>query len=174
MSDKIYNVLFLCTGNSARSIMAEALTDHWGRGRFKGYSAGSFPKPAPHPYALELISKLGLPTESLHSKSWDVFGEPGAPKMDFVFTVCDQAASEPCPVWPGHPMTAHWGVPDPAAVQGSEREKRDAFRRAFRELEGRIKLFASLPIASLDRLKLKEAVDEIGRSTVARAVGQVS
>jgi len=174
MSDKVYNVLFLCTGNSARSIMAEALTDHWGRGRFKGYSAGSFPKPVPHPYALELISKLGLPTEPLHSKSWDVFGEPGAPKMDFVFTVCDQAASEPCPVWPGHPMTAHWGVPDPAAVQGSEREKRDAFRRAFRELEGRIKLFVSLPIASLDRLKLKEAVDEIGRSTLARAVGQVS
>lgn len=172
MTDKIYNVLFLCTGNSARSIMAEALIEHWGRGKFAGFSAGSFPKPTPHPYALELIAKLGMPTENLYSKSWDVFGEPGAPQMDFVFTVCDQAANEPCPAWPGQPMTAHWGLADPAAVQGTEIEKRDAFRRALRELESRIKLFVNLPIASLDRLALKKKVDEIGRSILVRPIVQ--
>jgi arsenate reductase len=172
VSGNVYNVLFLCTGNSARSILAEALIDHWGRGRFKGFSAGSFPKPAPNPYALELIARLDMPIDGLRSKSWDVYGAPGAPQMDFVFTVCDQAANEPCPIWPGQPMTAHWGLADPAAVEGTELEKREAFRRALRELETRIKLFVNLPIASLDRLALKKKVDEIGRSTVSPALRQ--
>jgi arsenate reductase len=172
VSGKVYNVLFLCTGNSARSILAEALVDHWGCGRFKGYSAGSFPKPAPNAYALDLIAKLGMPIGGLRSKSWDEFGMPDAPQMDFVFTVCDQAANEPCPIWPGQPMTAHWGLADPAAVEGTELEKREAFRRAFRELESRIKLFVDLPISSLDRLALKRKVEEIGRSTVARPLPQ--
>jgi protein-tyrosine-phosphatase len=161
--DKVYNVLFLCTGNSARSLMAEALINYWGKGRFRGYSAGSFPRPAPHPYAIELLNRLGFPTEGLHSKSWNVYAQRGAPEMDFVFTVCDQAAKEPCPVWPGQPMTAHWGVADPAAVNGTEREKREAFRRAFRELENRIKIFVNLRVEALDRIALKRKVDEIGR-----------
>ena len=160
---KVYNVLFLCTGNSARSLMGEALINYWGKGRFQGYSAGSFPKPSPHPYAIELLSKLGFPTKGLRSKSWNVFAERGAPEMDFVFTVCDQVAKEPCPVWPGQPMTAHWGVADPAAVIGTEIEKREAFRRAFRELENRIKIFVSLRVEALDRIALKKKVDEIGR-----------
>jgi len=163
---KVYNVLFLCTGNSARSLMAEALINHWGKGRFRGYSAGSFPKPSPHPYAIELLSKLGLPTDGLRSKSWNAFARADAPEMDFVFTVCDQAAKEPCPVWPGQPMTAHWGVPDPAAVNGTEMEKREAFRRAFRELENRIKIFVNLRVEALDRIALKKKVDEIGRIPV--------
>jgi arsenate reductase len=162
---KAYNVLFLCTGNSARSIVAEALLEHWGRGRFKGYSAGSFPRGAVHPLALELLEKLQLPTRRLRSKSWNEFAQPGAPMMDFVFTVCDQAAGEICPVWPGNPMSAHWGVPDPAAVQGTGAEQRTAFREAYVLLECRIKLFAALPIEKLDRLAIKRSVDEIGRST---------
>lgn len=164
MIERTYNVLFLCTGNSARSIIAEALVNHWGKGRFKGYSAGSFPKSVPNPYALELIEKLGLPTAGLRSKSWDELAKPGAPQMDFVFTVCDQAAAEPCPMWPGQPMTAHWGLADPAAVDGTELEKREAFRRAFRELENRIKIFVSLRIGALDHMALKKEVDRIGKA----------
>ena len=162
MAAKTYNVLFLCTGNSARSILAEVLLDHWGRGLFKGYSAGSFPKGAVHPLALDLLEKAHLPTSGLRSKSWDEFAKPGAPVMDFVFTVCDQAAGEICPVWPGNPVTAHWGVPDPAAAQGTEAERRRAFREAYLMLENRIKLFTSLRLEALDRLAIKRKVDEIG------------
>jgi arsenate reductase (thioredoxin) len=164
---RTYNVLFLCTGNSARSIMAEALLDHWGRGRFKGYSAGSFPKRAVNPLALDLLENSHLQTSGLRSKSWDEFAKPGAPEMDFVFTVCDQAASEVCPVWPGNPVTAHWGVPDPAAVEGTEAEKNRAFRVAYQALETRIKLFTSLRLEALDRLAIKRTVDEIGRRGAA-------
>jgi len=159
----IYNVLFLCTGNSARSILAEALINHWGKRRFKGYSAGSFPRGAVHPLAFDLLEKAHLDTSRLRSKSWDEFAKPGAPVMDFVFTVCDQAAGEVCPVWPGNPVTAHWGVPDPAAVQGTEAERRRAFRDANLVLENRIKLFVALPIEKLDRMMIKRNVDEIGR-----------
>lgn len=142
MDGTIYNVLFLCTGNSARSIFAEALIDRWGKGRFKGYSAGSFPQGVVHPLALDLLEKAHLDTGRLRSKSWDQFVKPGAPVMDFVFTVCDQAASEACPVWPGNPVTAHWGVPDPAAPQGTNAEQRRAFRDAYVALENRIKLLS--------------------------------
>ena len=162
MTHRIFTVLFLCTGNSARSIIAEALLNHWGKGRFKAYSAGSFPKSQPNPYALELIERLGLPTAGLRSKSWDEFSRPGAPQMDFVFTVCDQAAAEPCPVWPGQPMSAHWGMEDPAAVEGTELQKREAFRRAFREMENRLKVFVSLRVSALDQIALKKEVDRIG------------
>jgi arsenate reductase len=163
---KTYNVLFLCTGNSARSIMAEALLEHWGKGRFKAYSAGSFPKGAAHPLGLDLLEKSHLPTSGLRSKSWDEFARPGAPEMDFVFTVCDHAANEVCPLWPGNPITAHWGVPDPAAVEGAETKKRRAFRDAYVALENRIKLFTSLRLEALDRLAIKRNVDEIGRLRV--------
>jgi arsenate reductase len=161
---KPFNVLFLCTGNSARSIMAESLLNQWGRGRFVGYSAGSFPKGEVHPLALELLSHNKVPNAGLRSKSWDEFAAAGAPVMDFAFTVCDNAAGEVCPVWPGQPMTAHWGIADPAAVEGSGREQRAAFRTAFSELDSRIKIFTSLPIPSLDRIKLQERLDAIGRS----------
>ena len=164
----IYNVLFLCTGNSARSILAEALIDHCGKGRFKGYSAGSFPKGAVHPLALEELERHHLRTSRLRSKSWDEFARSGAPVMDFVFTVCDQAAGELCPVWPGNPVTAHWGVPDPAALQGTDAEQRRAFREAYVVVENRIKLFVALPIEKLDRLAIQRGVDEIGgRGVVA-------
>lgn len=163
MSRRVYNVLFLCTGNSARSIIAEALINHLGKGRFKGWSAGSFPRGRVHPLALELIEKAGLSTRGLRSKSWDEFAGPLAPEMDFVFTVCDQAVGEVCPVWPGNPITAHWGVPDPAAVEGSEGEKRRAFRDAFQRLETRIKLFVALPIEKLDRMALTQRTAEIAR-----------
>ena len=162
MPAKTYNVLFLCTGNSARSIMAEALLEHWGGGRFKAYSAGRFPKGAVHLLALDLLEKAHLDTRNLRSKSWDEFAKPAAPAMDFVFTVCDRAASEVCPAWPGNPVTAHWGVPDPAAVEGSEADKNRAFRYAFQALETGIKLFTSLRLEALDRLALKRKVDEIG------------
>jgi arsenate reductase len=165
MAHRVYNVLFLCTGNSARSILAEALIEHWGRGRFRGYSAGSFPKGEVHPLTLALLGRLGLPLRDLRSKSWDEFARPGAPVMDFVFTVCDQAAGETCPAWPGNPVTAHWGVPDPAAAPGSEAERMAAFRDACRRLEARIKLFVALPLDKLDRLALKRRADEIGRSS---------
>lgn len=162
MAERVQNVLFLCTGNSARSILAEALIDHWSEGRFKGYSAGSFPKGEVNPLAIELLRQFGMPTDHMRSKSWDEFAGPGAPIMDFVFTVCDQAAGEQCPVWPGHPITAHWGVADPAAAEGSHAMRMLAFRQAFAMLERRIKTFVDVREA-LDRKALKAKVDEIGR-----------
>jgi arsenate reductase len=162
-AERVYNVLFLCTGNSARSILAEVLIEHWGGGRFNGYSAGSFPRGTVHPLALDLLEGRRLPTRGLRSKSWDEFAGPGAPVMDFIFTICDQAGGEACPAWPGNPVTAHWGVPDPAAVVGSEADRRRAFRDAYLALENRIKIFVALPIDRLDRLALKQKVDEIGR-----------
>jgi arsenate reductase len=157
-----YNVLFLCTGNSARSILAEAILNRKGRPNFTAYSAGSFPKGAVHPMALKLLELSHLPTDGLRSKSWDEFSVPGAPKLDFVFTVCDNAARETCPFWPGQPVTAHWGVPDPAAVEGSSAEIERAFRDAFMILERRISLFLCLPLASLDKLAIKKEIDRIG------------
>jgi protein-tyrosine-phosphatase len=159
-----FNVLFLCTGNSARSILAEAAMNHVAShgGRFKAYSAGSLPKSQPNPYALDLLHKNQIATDDLRSKSWDEFAAPGAPKLDFVFTVCDQAAGEMCPIWPGQPVTAHWGVPDPAAVAGTDEEKRRAFFDAYVALRRRIDLFASLPIATLDRMALEQRVRAIG------------
>jgi protein-tyrosine-phosphatase len=165
MQEKIHNVLFLCTGNSARSILAEALVNYWGRGRFQGYSAGSHPKGEVNPIALELLERMRLSTVGLRSKSWDEFAAPGAPPLDFVFTVCDNAAGEVCPYWPGQPMSAHWGVPDPAEVQGDDKTKWMAFRAAFQALENRIKIFTSLPLASIDRIRLQERLDAIGRTT---------
>ncbi len=162
--DRLYNVLFLCTGNSARSILAEAILNKIGSGKFVAFSAGSMPKGAVHPQAIALLKRLGFPAEGLRSKSWDEFGKPGAPELDFVFTVCDNAADEVCPVWPGRPMTAHWGVPDPAAVTGTESEIASAFRDAFRMLQRRIELFAALPVEKLDRLSLKKKLDDIGRT----------
>ncbi|MGO8917319.1 MAG: arsenate reductase ArsC [Stellaceae bacterium] len=164
MPGQARNVLFLCTGNSARSILAETLLNHWGRGRFRGFSAGSFPKGEVHPLALELLRRHDLPVAGLRSKSWNEFARPGAPAMDFIVTVCDQAAGEVCPVWPGTPVTAHWGVPDPAAATGDEDARRRAFRSAFLALEQRIKLFVDLPHDKLDRLALKRRLDEIGRA----------
>jgi len=159
------NVLFLCTGNSARSIMAEAILNSLGKSRFKGYSAGSHPKDRVNPFALELLQRNRMPTEGLRSKSWDEFSQPGAPFMHFVFTVCDQAAAEACPVWPGKPMTAHWGIRDPAAVEGSDDVKRRAFYTAFSELQRRISLFINLPFDTLKDMSLKEKLDEIGRAS---------
>ena len=158
-----YNVLFLCTGNSARSIMAEAILNHKGRGRFTAYSAGSQPSGAVRPEAIRQLAEAHLPTAGLYSKSWDEFAKPGVPQLDFVFTVCDNAAKEVCPVWPGQPMTAHWGIPDPAAVRGTEEERAKAFRDAFFLLDRRISLFLSLPMQSLDRLALKHELDKIGQ-----------
>jgi arsenate reductase len=166
-SARIYNVLFLCTGNSARSILAESLLNRFGAGRFRAFSAGSFPKGQVHPLALELLERMGLPTEGLRSKSWDEFAAEGASELDFIFTVCDNAAGEVCPVWSGKPITAHWGIADPAAVEGTEDERALAFRKTVRELETRIRLFINLPIASLDQLTLKEKLKAIGQSSVA-------
>ncbi len=166
-AERIYNVLFLCTGNSARSILAESLLNHWGRGRFKAFSAGSFPKGQVHPLALDLLNRMKLPTEGLRSKSWDEYAAPGAPPLDFIFTVCDNAAGEVCPVWPGKPMTAHWGIADPAAAEGSEADKAFAFRKAFKELENRIKLFLEIPLASLDQMTLRRKLRDIGRESSA-------
>jgi arsenate reductase len=162
-TDRTYNVLFLCTGNSARSILAESLLNHWGKGRFRAFSAGSFPKGQVHPLALELLKRMNLPWEGFRSKSWDEFAAPEAPPLDFIFTVCDNAAGEVCPVWPGKPMTAHWGIADPAAAEGSDAEKAFAFRKALKELEMRIKLFVQLPIASLDQMTLREKLRAIGQ-----------
>jgi arsenate reductase len=170
MSERPFNVLILCTGNSARSILAESLINYWGRGKFVGYSAGSSPKGTVHPIALDLLRHMKMPVDGMRSKSWDEFAKPGAPPLDFVFTVCDNAASEMCPVWPGQPMTAHWGVADPAAVEGSETDKWLAFRTAFRELEARIKIFTSLPIRSLDRVKLQERLRLIGKTSATDEV----
>jgi len=164
MTGRIFNVLFLCTGNSARSILAEAILNKAGKGRFRAFSAGSQPKGEPNPFAIALLKKLNFDTSGLRSKSWDEFARPDAPKMDFVFTVCDSAAAEPCPYWPGQPMTAHWGLPDPAAVEGSDAAKAIAFADTYRMLNQRISIFLNLPMASLDRLGLQRRLDAIGRS----------
>jgi len=163
LQDKQYHVLVLCTGNSARSILAEVLFNVLGKGKFIAHSAGSKPAGRVNPFALELLQQQGFSTEGLRSKNWDEFAAPGAPQIDFIFTVCDNAAGETCPVWPGKPATAHWGIPDPAAVTGDDAAKRAAFRKAFEQLARRIQLFLSLPIASLDKLTLKEKLAEIGR-----------
>ena len=163
MSDKLFNVLFLCTGNSARSIRAEAYLNSRGKGRFRAHSAGSRPAGTVNPFALELLRKNRISTNGLRSKDWGEFAVPGAPAMDFVFTVCDAAAAEACPVWPGRPITAHWGVPDPAAATGSDEDKRRAFFNAYSLLGTRIKLFLNLPLDKLDRLSIKGELDGIGR-----------
>lgn len=160
---KPFNVLFLCTGNSARSILAETIMNEIGGGHFKAYSAGSFPKGEVHPMALDLLKKSGHPIDGLRSKSWDEFSGADAPQIDFIFTVCDNAANEVCPIWPGKPMTAHWGLPDPAAVEGSEVEQRLAFAETYRMLTNRIRAFASLPLKALDELTLQNRLREIGR-----------
>jgi len=162
-AERTYNVLFLCTGNSARSILAESLLNHWGKGRFHAFSAGSFPKGQVHPLAIDLLERTNLPSEGFRSKSWDEFAAPGAPPIDFIFTVCDNAAGEVCPIWPGKPMTAHWGIADPAAAEGTDADKAFAFRKALKELETRIKLFVQLPIASLDQMTLREKLRAIGQ-----------
>jgi protein-tyrosine-phosphatase len=165
LSEKIYNVLFLCTGNSARSILAESLLNRLGRGRFRAYSAGSYPRGAVNPYALDLLRRQDYPVDALRSKSWDEFAAPGAPMLDFVFTVCDDAAGEVCPIWPGQPMTAHWGMPDPAAVEGNEAQKRLAFADTMRLLHNRIGSFVSLPFEALDKLSLQSRLRAIGRDS---------
>ena len=164
MADRLFHVLFLCTGNSARSILAEAVLQREGIGKFASHSAGSQPKGEIHPYARELLEKLNHPVKNLRSKSWDEFAIAGAPQLDFVFTVCDNAASEVCPIWPGQPMTAHWGLPDPAAAEGNEAERRLAFADTYRMLKNRISAFVNLPLACLDRLSLQKKLSGIGRS----------
>jgi arsenate reductase (thioredoxin) len=164
MSEPAYNVLFLCTGNSARSILAEAIMNREGRGRFRGFSAGSRPRGEVHPHAIELLRRLNHDTAFARSKSWDEFAAPGAPQMDFVFTVCDQAAAEECPYWPGQTMTGHWGLPDPAAAEGNEAERHLAFAETYRMLRNHISTFVNLPLASIDHLALRKHLDEIGRS----------
>jgi arsenate reductase len=164
MSERFYSALFLCTGNSARSIFGEALLNKLGAGRFRAYSAGSHPRGAVHPQALALLERLDFPTKGLRSKSWSEFAKPSAPLLDFVFTVCDNAAAETCPVWPGQPMSAHWGVPDPAAVTGSDEQIARAFTDAFMALQRRISLFVSLPLDKLDRMSLQARLREIGQN----------
>jgi len=164
VANKVFNVLFLCTGNSARSIMAEVIMNRVGAGRFKGFSAGSQPKGQVHPYALDLLRKLHYDATGLRSKSWKEFSGPGAPALDFVFTVCDNAAQETCPVWPGQPMTVHWGIPDPAAATGTEAQVRLAFADALRMLTNRIAIFVSLPLRALDRLTLQKQLEAIGKT----------
>ena len=164
MTEPVYNVLFLCTGNSARSILAEGLLTNLGKGRFRAFSAGSHPAGQVNPFALELLEKNHFDTSAMRSKSWDVYAQPDAPHLDFVITVCDNAAGEVCPVWPGQPMTAHWGIPDPAAVAGTDEEKRRAFVDAMNQLQRRICMFVNLPFASLDKMKLEQAVREIGKT----------
>jgi len=167
--ERPYGVLFLCTGNSARSIMGESILNKMAAGKMVACSAGSQPKGSVHPQALGLLERLGFPTEGLRSKSWNEFARPGAPTLDFVFTVCDNAADEVCPVWPGQPMTAHWGIPDPAAVAGTQAEIVAAFRDAFLMLQRRIELFANLPVRSLDRMSLQKRLDQIGRMAADKA-----
>jgi arsenate reductase (thioredoxin) len=169
MSISSYNVLFLCTGNTARSIMAEGILRKDGAGYFKAFSAGSHPKGGVNPYALQTLAAYGYPAEGFRSKSWDEYAAPGAPKMDFVFTVCDSAAGEVCPIWPGQPMTAHWGIEDPAAVEGTDIDKRRAFSEAFRHLRNRVSAFLSLPLESISRLALSARLNEIGRMDGATA-----
>ncbi len=169
VKNKVFNVLFLCTGNSARSIMAEAILNRAGQGKFRAFSAGSQPKGQVHPYALDLLRKLHVDVTGLRSKSWKEFSGPDAPKLDFVFTVCDNAAQETCPVWPGQPITAHWGVPDPAAATGTEAEVRFAFADSLRMLTNRINIFVSLPLRSLDQLSLQKQLDAIGKTKDASA-----
>lgn len=164
MADTMFNVLFLCTGNSARSVFAECILNRLGRGKFRAYSAGSHPRGEIHPYALAELARNNYDTSGLRSKDWTAFGEPGAPTMDFVFTVCDRAAAEVCPVWPGQPMTAHWGVEDPAQEGGDDIAKKAVFSRVFRELQNRISIFVNLPLQSLDQLKLQQELDRIGRT----------
>lgn len=166
MSEKTYNVLFLCTGNSARSIMAEALITTMGHGRFKGYSAGSKPNGTVNPFAIEQVKKTGYPTDKLRSKSWDEFAEPDAPHMDFIITVCDNAAGEQCPYWPGHPTSAHWGFEDPAAVEGSDEEKRAAFEKIFKQIMARMNSFVSLPVHMLDKQAIRLEMKKIGDTPV--------
>jgi protein-tyrosine-phosphatase len=165
MTEPVFNVLFLCTGNSARSILAESLLNSQGNGRFRALSAGSLPAGQVNPFVLELLEKSHLPTASLRSKSWDEFAQAGAPRLDFVFTVCDKAAGEVCPVWPGQPITAHWGIPDPVTVAGTDDQKRHAVVEAMNQLQRRISMFVCLPFATLDRLKLQQAVQRIGTSS---------
>lgn len=167
MNDKTYNILVLCTGNSARSVMAEALFNTLGQGRFKAYSAGSHPTGRVNPFALEQAKVIGYPTDNLRSKSWDEFAQPDAPLMDFIITVCDNAAGEVCPVWPGQPISAHWGFEDPAAVEGSDEEKRASFRKIFHQIRNRVSIFANLPLTNLDRLAIKREMDQIGSTAVA-------
>ncbi len=169
MEPRKLNVLFLCTGNTSRSIIAEALLNAIGGERFRGYSAGSFPKGMVNPYALDLLHRNRLPVEGLRSKSWDEFSGPGAPPLDFVFTVCDQAAGEVCPVWPGQPMSAHWGIEDPAAVEGTEEQKRRAFFTTYNQLHHRLSIFVNLPFGKLDRMSLQNQLDAIGKKTTAAA-----
>ena len=169
MADETKNVLFLCTGNSARSVMAETLLNQWGKGRFRAFSAGSHPDGKINRFTLDLLSLLKLSTEDLRSKSWDEFAKPGTPVMDFVFTVCDQAAGEVCPIWPGQPITAHWGFPDPAAFIGPDVEKRALFADVFHQIETRIKIFAALPLEKLDRLAIQREVHQIGQRQLEKA-----
>jgi arsenate reductase len=164
MAERVLNVLFLCTGNSARSVMAECALNRWGKGRFRAFSAGSHPKEAVHPLTLELLAQLDYDTANLRSKSWDEFAQAGGLELDFVFTVCDNAAGEVCPVWPGQPITAHWGVRDPVAFEGPVEDKRRLFYRIYLELENRVRLFASLPFGSLDRMALARHAAEIGKT----------
>ncbi len=164
MSDKPYNVLFLCTGNSARSILAECILNRIGAGKFKAYSAGSQPKGQVHPMALDLLKRFNFVTDDLRSKDWNEFAADGAPSLDFVFTVCDNAAGEVCPIWPGQPMTAHWGIEDPAAVTISEEKQQQAFKTAYFQLERRIQIFTNLPLISLDKLTLQNRLDAIGKT----------
>lgn len=166
MAENLFNVLFICTGNSVRSIFGECLINRLGRGAFRGYSAGSHPRGAINPLAIQELERNNYETRGLRSKSWDEFASPGAPHMDFVFTVCDRAAAEVCPVWPGQPMTAHWGVADPTLAEGEDWQKRAAFHRAFSELHNRVSIFVNLPLSSLDRLKLQQKLDDIGRATI--------
>ena len=169
MSERVYNVLFLCTHNSARSVIAETIMNRLGGGKFRGFSAGSQPSGKIHPYALDLLAKNNYDVASLRSKSWDEFAAAGTPEMDFVFTVCDDAAQEVCPFWPGQPMTAHWGLPDPSRAEGTEAEKRLAFADTHRMLYQRIGIFVNLPLVSLDRLALQKKLDQIGQSTPVKA-----